>query len=46
MLGNTKSTLNPSSRIEEEGLLFLKFDGDRVEQVELNTPEPSRHFAS
>jgi hypothetical protein len=46
MLGNTKSMSNPFSRVEEERSLFVKFDGDRVAQVELNMPEPSRLFAS
>src|SRR6516162_7964735 len=32
------------SRVEGEGALYVKLDGDRVEQVELNIYEPPRFF--
>ena len=34
------------SRVEGEGALYVKLDGDRVEQVELNIYEPPRFFES
>ncbi len=46
MVGSTKSIFNPDSHVDEERSLLLKFDGDRIEQVELNIPEPARLLAS
>jgi coenzyme F420-reducing hydrogenase alpha subunit len=46
MLVDTTSTSDPSSRAEEEPSLYVRFDGDRVEHLELDLPEPSRVFAS
>ena len=34
------------SRVEGEGALYVKLDGDRVERVELNIYEPPRFFES
>lgn len=42
----TRNPWSSFSGVEEERSLFVKLNCDRVEQVELTIPEPSRLFAS
>jgi coenzyme F420-reducing hydrogenase alpha subunit len=44
MPANRSFEVKALSRVEGEGALFVKLDGDRVEHVELNIFEPPRFF--
>jgi len=44
MPANRKIEVKCLSRVEGEGALFIRLDGDRVEHVELNIFEPPRFF--
>jgi coenzyme F420-reducing hydrogenase alpha subunit len=44
MLANRTFEVKALSRVEGEGALYVKLDGDRVEHVELNIYEPPRFF--
>ena len=46
MPANRTFEVKALSRVEGEGALFVKLDGDRVEHVELNIYEPPRFFES
>jgi coenzyme F420-reducing hydrogenase alpha subunit len=46
MPGSMKSMIDPLPRAGAEQSLFVKLDGDRIEQFQLRIPEPSRLFAS
>ena len=46
MPANRTFTVKALSRVEGEGALYVKLDGDRVEHVELNIYEPPRFFES
>ncbi len=46
MPANRTLEIKALSRVEGEGALYVKLDGDRVEQVELNIYEPPRFFES
>ncbi len=46
MPANRKFEVKALSRVEGEGALYVKLDGDRVEHVELNIYEPPRFFES
>lgn len=46
MLGHIKSVSEPIACNEEEPSLRVKFDGDRVEEVELKSAEPTRLIAN
>ncbi len=44
MPANRTFEVKALSRVEGEGALYVKLDGDRVEHVELNIYEPPRFF--
>jgi len=44
MPANRTFVVKTLSRVEGEGALYVKLDGDRIEQVELNIYEPPRLF--
>ncbi len=46
MPANRTFEVKALSRVEGEGALYVKLDGDRVEHVELNIYEPPRFFES
>jgi sulfhydrogenase subunit alpha len=46
MPANRKFEVKTLSRVEGEGSLYVKFNGDQVEHVELNIYEPPRFFES
>ncbi|HVT27969.1 MAG TPA: Ni/Fe hydrogenase subunit alpha [Lacipirellulaceae bacterium] len=46
MPANRTFVVKALSRVEGEGALYVKLDGDRVEHVELNIYEPPRFFES
>lgn len=46
MPANRTFEVKALSRVEGEGALYVKLDGDRVERVELNIYEPPRFFES
>lgn len=46
MPANRTFKVNKLTRVEGEGALYIKLDGDRVEHVELNIYEPPRFFES
>lgn len=46
MPANRTFQVKALSRVEGEGALYVKLDGDRVEHVELNIYEPPRFFES
>ncbi len=46
MPANRTLEVKALSRVEGEGALYVKLDGDRVEHVELNIYEPPRFFES
>jgi sulfhydrogenase subunit alpha len=46
MTANRTFVVKALSRVEGEGALYVKLDGDRVEHVELNIYEPPRFFES
>jgi coenzyme F420-reducing hydrogenase alpha subunit len=46
MPANRTFEVKALSRVEGDGALFVKLDGDRVEHVELNIYEPPRFFES
>jgi sulfhydrogenase subunit alpha len=46
MPANRRFEVQAMSRVEGEGALYVKMDGQRVEQVQLNIYEPPRFFES